>query len=55
MKRIAALALLASMFMGTALAHANAKPPTNGGSNLGGGSSGQCTGAQAQRPASCGK
>ena len=52
-KRIALLAVLASMVVGTAVASANAQPPTNGGSNLGGGHSGQCTGAKADRPASC--
>lgn len=34
-------------------AFANPSPPTNGGSANGGGSSGQCTGANADRPAAC--
>ncbi len=33
---------------------ANASVPTNGGSNLGGGQSGQCTAPLADLPASCG-
>jgi uncharacterized membrane protein len=35
----------------TTLAFASPKPPTNGGN--GAGQSGQCTGAAADRPASC--
>ena len=50
-KRIAVLAVLASMFVGSTLAHANAKPPTNGGN--GAGQSGQCTGNPSGRPAVC--
>ena len=45
--------MLALTTVGAALADATA--PTNGGSNLGGGQSGQCTGALANRPAACGK
>jgi hypothetical protein len=48
---LAALLALASV----SPAFANATAPANGGSNLGGGQSGQCTGAQADRPAACGK
>jgi hypothetical protein len=49
--------VLASMFVGLALAvtigtgFADPSPPTNGGN--GAGQSGQCTGPQADRPASC--
>jgi hypothetical protein len=39
----------------TSMAFADASAPTNGGSNLGGGQSGTCTGALADRPADCGK
>jgi hypothetical protein len=56
MRRIALAIALAGLaaYLGAATALANASPPTNGGSNLGGGQSGQCTGALADRPASCG-
>jgi hypothetical protein len=49
--------LLALTFVGLAIsasaALANPSPPTNGGSANGGGASGQCTGANADRPAAC--
>jgi Spy/CpxP family protein refolding chaperone len=54
-KRILA-AVAAALFSLTLLASpasANPNPPTNGGSANGGGQSGQCTGANADRPASC--
>lgn len=52
--RIAAIfasAILALSIAG--VASANPHAPTNGGSANGGGSSGQCTGANADRPAAC--
>jgi hypothetical protein len=49
---VAAL-VFAFTFGGIALSDANPEPPTNGGSANGGGSSGQCTGANEDRPASC--
>jgi hypothetical protein len=54
MKRIAALVIAGSLVLATTVpALANPSPPTNGGSANGGGSSGQCTGANADRPAAC--
>jgi hypothetical protein len=55
MKRtITALALAACFTFGSiASAAANPSPPTNGGSANGNGASGQCTGAEADRPPSC--
>jgi hypothetical protein len=53
MRRTMAL-LLSSAALATAVAPvaaANPSPPTNGGN--GGGKSGQCTGANADRPSSC--
>jgi Spy/CpxP family protein refolding chaperone len=53
MRRTAA-AVLSSAALAVALAPAataNPSPPTNGGN--GGGKSGQCTGKNADRPASC--
>jgi hypothetical protein len=47
---VAALAL--GVIFALNMAFANATAPTNGG--LGAGQSGQCTGNQADRPASCG-
>lgn len=47
---LTALCLTATSIVG-AFASAGPKPPTNGGN--GAGSSGQCTGAAADRPASC--
>jgi hypothetical protein len=45
-------ALLAlTVALAASAAHANPPPPTNGGN--GAGQSGQCTGAAADRPASC--
>jgi hypothetical protein len=54
MRRLAltAAAVFASLALATP-AHANPQPPTNGGSANGNGSSGQCTGAEADRPPSC--
>jgi hypothetical protein len=43
--------ILMSMMLSTMAAYANPSPPTNGGN--GAGQSGQCTGAAADRPASC--
>ena len=50
-KKAALLALLAGLVMGTTVARASPKPPTNGGN--GAGQSGQCTGNPADRPAVC--
>jgi hypothetical protein len=51
-KRIVAVGITAGLVLGTAsTAFANPSPPTNGGN--GGGASGQCTGAAADRPAGC--
>jgi hypothetical protein len=51
MKRlVASVALVASLSL-AAPAFADPSPPTNGGN--GAGQSGQCTGAAADRPASC--
>jgi hypothetical protein len=49
---IAATLALALGTVGTA--SADPAPPTGGGSNLGGGQSGQCAGPLEDRPASCG-
>ena len=43
--------MVATVGLVSALAFASPKPPTNGGN--GAGSSGQCTGAAADRPTSC--
>lgn len=53
MKRLLlAVGLVAGLTLGTAsAAFGNPSPPTNGGN--GAGHSGQCTGAAADRPASC--
>ena len=51
--KLAIAILSASLALGLTSAFANPKAPTNGGSANGGGSSGQCTGAQVDRPASC--
>jgi hypothetical protein len=55
MRRILIATALAVCFTLSSLvsAAANPSPPTNGGSANGGGSSGQCTGANADRPAAC--
>lgn len=55
MRRTAAtLVLTAGLLLGsTVTAFGNPSAPTNGGSANGGGSSGQCTGANADRPPSC--
>jgi hypothetical protein len=53
-RTIATLALTAGLLLGSAIAAgANPEAPTNGGSANGGGSSGQCTGTNADRPPSC--
>jgi hypothetical protein len=53
-RTIATLTLTAAFVLGSAgTALANPEAPTNGGSANGGGSSGQCTGANADRPAAC--
>jgi hypothetical protein len=49
-KAIALLAAIAALAL-TAPAFGDPQPPTNGGN--GAGQSGQCTGAAADRPASC--
>jgi hypothetical protein len=46
-----ALSTVALAVTGAPLAAANPSPPTNGGN--GAGKSGQCTGANAERPQSC--
>lgn len=52
MRKLAFAAAVAVMTLGPAsVAAANPSPPTNGGN--GAGKSGQCTGPQADRPASC--
>jgi hypothetical protein len=54
MKRIPKIiALTFALVFTVSTALANPEPPTNGGSANGGGSSGQCTGANDDRPASC--
>ena len=54
MNKIAAIVIAVSVFASTlAPVFANPSAPTNGGSANGGGSSGQCTGANADRPAAC--
>jgi hypothetical protein len=55
MRRILTALVLAACFTfgGIVTAAANPSAPTNGGSANGGGSSGQCTGAEADRPAAC--
>jgi hypothetical protein len=55
MKRTITALILAAGFTFSAAVGAVANPsaPTNGGSANGGGSSGQCTGANADRPAAC--
>jgi hypothetical protein len=53
-RTLATLTLTAGLVLGGALtAAANPSPPTNGGSANGNGASGQCTGANADRPPSC--
>jgi hypothetical protein len=53
-RTIATLTLTAAFVLGGAgTALANPEAPTNGGSANGGGQSGQCTGANADRPPSC--
>lgn len=55
MKRsIVALVLVGAFSLSSVIAAtANPSAPTNDGSANGGGSSGQCTGAEADRPAAC--
>ncbi|HKY51507.1 MAG TPA: hypothetical protein VJP45_09645 [Candidatus Limnocylindria bacterium] len=50
-KAVFVATLLVSLMLSTASALANPDAPTNGGN--GAGQSGQCTGAAADRPASC--
>jgi hypothetical protein len=51
-RKVAALLASAALLLATApTAFANPSPPTNGGN--GAGQSGQCTGANADRPSSC--
>ena len=51
-KAMAGLLTVAALAVATApIAGANPSPPTNGGN--GAGKSGQCTGANADRPSSC--
>ena len=50
-KLVFTVTLLGSLLLGTISAYADPTPPTNGGN--GAGQSGQCTGAAADRPASC--
>jgi len=50
--RVIALAIAAFTLIPTA-ALADPSAPTNGGSANGNGASGQCTGAEAERPPSC--
>jgi hypothetical protein len=56
MRRLRALAIAvvvaATLAIG-GVAYADPSAPTNGGSNLGGGQSGQCAGPLAERPAAC--
>jgi hypothetical protein len=53
-RTLATLTLTAAFVLGSVgTALANPEAPTNGGSANGGGSSGQCTGANADRPAAC--
>lgn len=54
-KRVATILAtsFAAILLTAGVALANPEPPTNGGSNNGGGQSGQCTGPEAERPASC--
>jgi len=50
-KAIVGLVASAFLIAGASATMASPSPPTNGGN--GGGQSGQCTGPQADRPASC--
>lgn len=53
-RSLATLTLAAALTLSAAAtAYAEPSPPTNGGSANGGGSSGQCTGANVDRPAAC--
>lgn len=52
MRKMATITAAVVMVLGTAgVATASPSPPTNGGN--GAGQSGQCTGPQSERPASC--
>ena len=53
MKKLIVVLSLIIGLVSASPAFANPSPPTNGGN--GAGQSGQCTGANADRPASCGK
>lgn len=48
-----ALVFAGALALPTTAVFADASAPTNGGSANGGGSSGQCTGDMASRPAAC--
>ncbi len=53
MRRFIPALLTAAALALPAASWANPSPPTNGGSANGNGASGQCTGANADRPPSC--
>jgi hypothetical protein len=54
MRLVLGIIVAVTLFVTSAgLASANPSAPTNGGSANGGGQSGQCTGANADRPPSC--
>jgi hypothetical protein len=55
MRKFASTVVLSAALVlgGAGLASADPAAPTNGGSANGGGQSGQCTGANADRPAAC--
>lgn len=54
MKRLIATVLTTlALLIPASAALADPSPPTNGGSANGNGASGQCTGAEADRPPSC--
>jgi hypothetical protein len=53
MKHLIAPAVAALLILSATAASANPSPPTNGGSANGNGASGQCTGANDERPPSC--
>jgi hypothetical protein len=50
---LVAATFVAALILPSTAAIADPSAPTNGGSANGGGQSGQCTGANADRPASC--
>jgi hypothetical protein len=54
MRLVLGIIVAVTMFVASAgIASANPSAPTNGGSANGGGQSGQCTGANADRPPAC--